>query len=39
MCKEWEGDVEEDVILSQGLGQSGFLHYRSKGDEDGPHHL
>src|SRR6266403_356870 len=38
MCKEWEGDVEEDVVLGWGLIQSGFLHYQSKGGEDAPHH-
>ncbi len=39
MRKEWEGDVEEYSVLRRGLIWSGFLHYRMKQGEDGPHHL
>ncbi len=39
MCKEWEGDIEEYVVLHHRLVWSGFLHYWTERGEDAPHHL
>ncbi len=39
MCKEWEGDIEEYVVLCWDLVWSHLLHYRAKWGEDTPHHL
>ncbi len=37
--KEWEGDVEENLILHWYLVQSGFFHYWTEWNEDAPHYF